>query len=568
MNFFQWTTRDGQTIFSQDAPNRENSNFEEINELVFLRPEMYFEKEREKIIQKKGSIGLGEIACLKNQPVPCHNNFCQNGEFPPNLTIFRANDCRLWYWPKFPESVIEIEMKNSCLIKIPDLSYLKACTILILNNGILEDVIGPLPPKLEVLDLASCAINKWTLGNKIPGTLGHIFFEGNPSNARIVVPDEIQYRFVQPNQKKKQMRINDLLRLNDLLKHNKHIKLDNLVDIETNVDIDYNLYEFNQPRTFVQPKHIVYNPQNVHESGFQESTRKNIEYILKYRLNRLKPMSENTHNQKLVVKNGQVIKQSVWRYYCTWLENVVTKKTNELSENPLNIIETTIKTLEKKSSISQQFIKNPTAEEVFKYLDNSKTGKILMTFMSTPYSLFGHSFIEIAIRVCEKILDIDPEKEGEKRRQLLQRLSEEVEEGKDFCTNGMIVRLTNVFLGFDENIEMVASPATVLGGRIPILLKKIRSEGNWEEGSEPSEYWKKVIEEILKDMRQMELDKTKWNDWIEDFINSYKEELDKEGKISHSSTIKMTEDDLKNLEIKDIFLEDQIRIWAGIGEFQ
>ena len=132
----------------------------------------------------------------------------------------------------------------------------------------------------------------------------------------------------------------------------------------------------------------------------------------------------------------------------------------------------------------------------------------------------------------------------------------------------MIVRLTNVFIGLDDAFEMTASPATVLGGRIPVLLEKLRKDGGWKEGEEPSVYWKQVIEEIIKDMREMDMEKTKWNNWISDFVDEYKEALKKEGKIKTDRIIRMDETELKNLEICELFFEDQIRIWVGLGDFK
>jgi hypothetical protein len=66
LNFFQWTLQNGETIQSPNAPTRENSQFNEINELVLLRPPEYFESFRQKLLKDKGTIGLGEFAVFKN----------------------------------------------------------------------------------------------------------------------------------------------------------------------------------------------------------------------------------------------------------------------------------------------------------------------------------------------------------------------------------------------------------------------------------------------------------------------------------------------------------------------
>lgn len=533
--FFQWTTRAGVTTRSINAPTPDLSDFEEINELVLLRPSGYFEYERMKLVAAKGSIGLSEFAVFKNQPIPCHNSFCLNGEMPPNLTIFRANDCRIWHWPKFPPTIVEIEMKNACIQTIPDLSALSACTILMLDDGIIEDCVGPLPPRLEVLGLASCAVSKWTIGTAIPETLGHIFFEGNPSRSMACVPLDIQRRFVR-QQRQEQPRF---------------MHVDGLLPVRNNENI-------------VRGPNIAANLQNVHESGFQESTKNNIQLLIRYRLQRLRPMSKETHGQVIKTAMGRLgtlidlpSGESVWSRYLKWLDKVTTSINGTIPESALGV--------------KEYFVANPTAQEVFEYFEKSTIGEKLLQFMQIPYSLFGTTFFEIAVRVVEKILDIDPNgtpEEKEKRCSLFQRLKEEVEDGYNHCLNGMIVRLTNVFIGLDDAFEMTASPATVLGGRIPVLLEKLRKDGGWKEDEEPSVYWKQVIEEIIKDMREMDMEKTKWNNWISDFVDEYKEALKKEGKIKTDRIIRMDETELKNLEIRELFFEDQIRIWVGLGDFK
>lgn len=506
-DLFQWTTRQGVTISSPIPPNFNMPEFQDINELVFLRPQNFFAEEINNIIKKKGGITQGEISAIKNKPIDIHNIYCRDEEMPPNLTIFRANNCRLWYWPRFPVTIVEIEMKNACLTVVPNLSNLVACTILILNDGIIEDVVGPLPPNLEVLNLESCAMNRWTIGQNVPASLERVFFSNNPKN---FVPHIVRHIAVIHRQ-----------RPQPRLQFQDH-------DAEPGIPA----------------VNIAENTQNVHENGIQESTRKNILYLIQYKLKRLKPL--------------QPSQNIIWQKYCDWL------KTLETSSNPTSMINIFVG-----KGIYKKFTKNPTAQAVFEFITNSTVGEKLTRFLANPYSIFGTTFLEIVIRVIEKILDLNPDgEEGEKRKELFKRLTEEVNEGFDKCTNGMIVRLTNVFVGFDENIEMKATPETILGSRIPIILEKIRKEGGWEENNEPSEYWKKVIEEVISTFRETELESYKWNNWISDFVESYKESLQNEGYVQQNQIIKMNEDTFNKLDIKESFLADQIRIWVGLGNFE
>lgn len=52
-DLFQWTTRQGVTISSPIPPNFNMPEFQDINELVFLRPLNFFAEEINNIIKKK-----------------------------------------------------------------------------------------------------------------------------------------------------------------------------------------------------------------------------------------------------------------------------------------------------------------------------------------------------------------------------------------------------------------------------------------------------------------------------------------------------------------------------------
>jgi hypothetical protein len=230
-----------------------------------------------------------------------------------------------------------------------------------------------------------------------------------------------------------------------------------------------------QPLPAVPEGYNVYtNSQNVHASGIQNSVKKAIQYIVNY-----KPTIPND--------------PGVWHqinktlYTLTWLQRICHNKDNA-------------------------------------------AGSILETFSLNPYSMYGVTFATLVNKVWARIMDAAPNVKTE----LLKRFEEEVLDGKDKCTNGMMVRLVNIFIGFDDNIQMVLNDKEILQSRIPATLKRALHELHLTEGNETLEYWIKVYKETIQDLKELEVgvrnitsyngspptkstDYEEWQPWLEDF---------------------------------------------------
>lgn len=84
---------------------------------------------------------------------------------------------------------------------------------------------------------------------------------------------------------------------------------------------------------------------------------------------------------------------------------------------------------------------------------------------------------------------------------------------------GMFVRLCNIFVGFDENIQIETSASTVLQGRIPATMNRVRkemkiSEEHIEHGVAPFEYWIRCLAATEKDLNELEIERHQWESWL------------------------------------------------------
>jgi hypothetical protein len=173
-------------------------------------------------------------------------------------------------------------------------------------------------------------------------------------------------------------------------------------------------------------------------------------------------------------------------------------------------------------------------------------GTYLKSYILNPYSMHGVTFETLINKVWLRIID----SEGETRTELMRRLKEEVMDGKDHCTNGMMTRLTNVFIGFDENVQMKLNPNEILQTRIPATIAKFRKEMTQKEGSESMDMWVAVYKETCKDLEDLEVGKnsmggwdySEWQPWLESLIEDVLEDIWKKkslDKVTHSQRSEM-----------------------------
>lgn len=201
-----------------------------------------------------------------------------------------------------------------------------------------------------------------------------------------------------------------------------------------------------------RPKNIYENDHNIHDSGVQKSTKANILYLVDYK--------------KHIPQD-----KDLW--------NTI----NKVYQSMYDVI-----------------FSNP-----------NLPGNILKDYAKTPYIMHGVQFVNLVDRIWLRIKDTT---DKEIKKELYKRFSEEVKEGNGHCLNGMMVRLVNVFLGFDPNIVVTLNSNQILGARIPAILERLRREMNEEEGKESISYWLKCYKDIVKDLIELEVEYDVHNTWL------------------------------------------------------
>jgi hypothetical protein len=160
-------------------------------------------------------------------------------------------------------------------------------------------------------------------------------------------------------------------------------------------------------------------------------------------------------------------------------------------------------------------------EELWTELDErfaqQAIGSILREFATTPYSMHGISLHQLADRVWLRIQEIE---DAEVRKEAEQRFCEEVLDGEFRCLNGMVVRLINSLIGFDEHVQISLTPNQILSARIPATLQRLRGVHGVAEGAETAAYWVACYKETVADLRDVELPRKEWIQWMQPIAES------------------------------------------------
>ena len=141
-------------------------------------------------------------------------------------------------------------------------------------------------------------------------------------------------------------------------------------------------------------------------------------------------------------------------------------------------------------------------------------------------------------RVWLRICDTE---DAERRKELQKRLFEEVDDGNGRCQNGMMSRLSNVFVGFEEACAITLSPNEILGARIPATMKRLRVEMGPEENTA---FHVAAYRETIKDLDEVNLPAEEWRAWLEGFAEPVLDDLwESRQDWKNSSRKDRTEDD-------------------------
>jgi hypothetical protein len=161
-------------------------------------------------------------------------------------------------------------------------------------------------------------------------------------------------------------------------------------------------------------------------------------------------------------------------------------------------------------------------KRLFKSTVGTPPGSVLRKYCENSYAMHGVTLEKLVDRLWLRIKDVADE---ERRLELQRRLFEEVEDGNGKCTNGMMSRLSNVFVGFDDNCQIRLNVNEILGARIPATMKRIRDEMKLKEGHENTAFFLAVYKETVKDLMEVGAAQDQWRPWLEPFSESVLDDL-------------------------------------------
>lgn len=416
---FKWTTFAGTTIESNECP-ADNGDIMEL------------------ILTKSKSVR----AC---DSIPEHERIMS--QLPPRLEVLRMDKCRIRTWPHLPLSIREVYAEGNDFFHVPsDLSIYTQLIVLELSNGRLEDLITRLPPNIARADVSLNALQTIRIEGNWPQTLTFLYAYNNPSRMKI------------------ESYVNNICitRANPF----QGFRVINYADPEL---------PFQTRRTQLSQHNVYKNTQNVHDSGVQSATRKNLEYIASF-------SQKRTRDQLLFSLSGT----NTYLGFFGCIAKIFNKK-------------------ETKKGVLQ-----------------SNAVRELEVRLSHPYSMHGHHINDIVDGLWAKICSMT----GEAQQTAIQRFEEEIADGKNHCTNGFVVRLSNVLLGLDDNVQMQLNASQILQARIPQTMASKRKAGSWKEGEEPWEWSRDCFIETAKDLDECDvytiLERQKW---LLPFLEGFEDEL-------------------------------------------
>jgi hypothetical protein len=211
------------------------------------------------------------------------------------------------------------------------------------------------------------------------------------------------------------------------------------------------------------------NHQNVHDSGIQASTRNNLNYIANYKLD--VPPETNLLAAIAVALPPPQSPRSLFGAVLSAIRG------GQRAEHPVII------------SLRER--------------------------LQIPYSMHGHTVTEIVDRLWLRISDFPLPT----RTEVVQRFCDEVMDADKHCTNGFMVRMANVLIGFDENCVMQLRPSQIIQARISATMKRLRTTVGITTGEEPWTYWRDCVVQTWVDMEEVEMVDAERITWLTPLID-------------------------------------------------
>ena len=347
-----------------------------------------------------------------------------------------------------------------------------------MSHPLHEKAIQNLPSNLNILRAVGTKLRTWPT---LPQTIHECYLSGNHymqipdlaqfNNLIVLELDDNSIEAVENPLPPTLARLN--LDLNALRRFNKQLVPPSCASVSTfSNPVDFytkpivrrpNPWEQAPPEEEEEkPKNIYVNDHNVHDSGVQKSTKQNILYLVDY-------------------KPTVVRKKDLW------------------------------------SAINAAY-----KTSWFQWNTSDLPGTILQEYAKTPYIMHGVEFVHLVDRIWLRIQDTE---DKETKKELQKRFQEEVQEGRSHCLNGMMVRLVNVFLGFDPNIVVKLNANQVLSARIPATQERYRKEMKEKEGEESIAFWLACYKETVKDLKELEVPDDQHEPWLSPLVEPILDDL-------------------------------------------
>lgn len=390
---------------------------------------------------------------------PAHES-AMRGPLPATLRILRIDGCRIRTWPALPLSIHEFYASGCDFFTFPDLSAYGELIVIEMPDNRIEELVNPLPPTLARLNLSSNAIQKVMCVP--PTTLQNAQFGNNPGLEKVAADEESKYRAAVRAAAAAQPPMPPPVRPSS-----------SIPAWVAATAVVVHLANRMRPRDrHLEPAREVNpykNDQNVHDTGIQDSTKENLTYLANYRPD-VPPFKDIA---AIIVRelSKEERKTRTW-LSCLW-------------------------------------------DSVLGISYPSRVAQEVRLRCSQPYVMHGVMPAEIVDRLWLRIMDF----EGETRDEVMKRFCDEVIDAAPHCTNGFMVRMANVLIGYDENCVMRMRPTQILQARVPATMARLRKKLGLAEGAtEPWTFWRDCVVQTWEDMEEVDMDYRERSSWLTDLI--------------------------------------------------
>lgn len=403
---------------------------------------------------------------------------------PATLQILRLDGCRLRTWPQhLPVGLHEFYAAQCDYFTFPDLSAYTNLIVIEMPDNRVDRLTAPLPPNLARLNLDSNAMYEVRCAK--PATLANAQFHNNPG-LESTLREEIRAhnRAIQAAAAAQPPQVPPSM---------PPSAVPQWVAATAAPRVQINRV-FGPVTALGEAREVnpYKNDHNVHDSGIQDSTKANLTYLANY-----KP--DVPPNKRLVedIKahlNGKTSRLS----QCTPM--VVHSIAADMGLTSLDIA--------KANGFSGSVV--------------AKVVEELRIRIAQPYVMHGVMPAEIVDRLWLRIMDF----EGETRDELVKRFCDEIIDAAAHCTNGFMVRMANVLIGYDENCVMKMRPTQIMQARVPATMARLRKKLELAEGtSEPWEFWRDCVVQTWEDMEEIDMEHKERRPWLVDIIDPMLSEL-------------------------------------------